>query len=89
MRSGTTLLELTVVLVLIALAGTVILPAARRQADRADFDCETAGRYSGRRAQPYSLSGLQRSCGTRFGFLPAHGFIRCDLTRRWISLPWL
>ena len=35
MRSGTTLLELTVVLVLIALAGTAILPAARRQADRA------------------------------------------------------
>ena len=35
MRSGTTLLELTVVLVLIALAGTAILPPARRQADRA------------------------------------------------------
>ena len=35
MRSGTTLLELTVVLGLIALAGTVFLPAARRQADRA------------------------------------------------------
>ena len=35
MRSGATLLELTVVLGLIALAGTVFLPAARRQADRA------------------------------------------------------
>ena len=34
MRSGTTLLELAVVLVLIALAGTAVLPAARRQADR-------------------------------------------------------
>ena len=35
MRSGATLLELTVVFVLIALAGTIFLPAARRQADRA------------------------------------------------------
>ncbi len=35
MRSGYTLLEISVVLALLALAGTAILPAARRSADRA------------------------------------------------------
>jgi type II secretory pathway pseudopilin PulG len=35
MRAGHTLLELTVVLLLAGLAGTAVLPAARRAADRA------------------------------------------------------